>query len=348
MYAFGRAEYVGLGSSRDVLTPRKISTFEHTRVVSLSVGPGGYHTLALTEEDKVYAWGHNRVGQLGLGNSYATPRNAEGAYYFPVPTPVTELCGIGVRMVVAGWGHSAAVTKSGILYMCGRNVKGQLGLGDPALFPQNERGHSHLSRFRRVEGLLHEKVTFAACGGEHTVAVVEGGQLYAWGAGEQGQLGFDATGILVDTPTAVNMQQHTGRTVGRMVCGHSCTLMLAGVYQPVALSEMCLQAITRNSRLCADVLQGKVGLVPQHLLDRLATLYRRRVDSGDHELQESVNVEFNFVPDSLARSADEQPADRESMDLDDAESRSSDAVAEKDPAAHNTGRVVARVLPPAH
>lgn len=38
--------------------------------------------------------------------------------------------------VVAGWGHSAALTVDGQLYVCGRNFQGQLGLGSPQGFPQ--------------------------------------------------------------------------------------------------------------------------------------------------------------------------------------------------------------------
>ena len=45
-----------------------------------------------------------------------------------------------VVQVVAGWGHSALVTASGRVYMAGRNVQGQLGLGPVDRFPVNERG----------------------------------------------------------------------------------------------------------------------------------------------------------------------------------------------------------------
>ena len=31
----------------------------------VSIGSGGYHTLALTQRGEVYAWGHHRVHQLG-------------------------------------------------------------------------------------------------------------------------------------------------------------------------------------------------------------------------------------------------------------------------------------------
>lgn len=79
--------------------------------------------------------------------------------------------------VVAGWGHSAALTKSGQLYVCGRNFQGQLGLGSPQRFPQNERGHPFQAEFCLIERLAHLKITQIACGGEHSVAVADNGEV---------------------------------------------------------------------------------------------------------------------------------------------------------------------------
>lgn len=42
----------------------------------------------------MYAWGHNRVAQLGIGNSFTVPRNIEGAYFLPNPQLVESLVGM--------------------------------------------------------------------------------------------------------------------------------------------------------------------------------------------------------------------------------------------------------------
>ncbi|CAM9609193.1 unnamed protein product, partial [Hapterophycus canaliculatus] len=144
VYAFGKHEYTGHGEQEDVLEPRLIPTFSgsgagggQARLVrQISVGPGGYHTMALTCQGHVYAWGHNRVAQLGIGNSFTVPKNLEGAYFLPSPQLVESLVGMNIVKVVAGWGHSAALTVDGQLYVCGRNYQGQLGLGNPQGFPQ--------------------------------------------------------------------------------------------------------------------------------------------------------------------------------------------------------------------
>lgn len=44
-------------------------------------------------QGQVYAWGHNRVAQLGIGNSFTVPRNGEGACFLPSPQLVESLLG---------------------------------------------------------------------------------------------------------------------------------------------------------------------------------------------------------------------------------------------------------------
>jgi len=36
------------------------------------VSAGGYHTLALTEDNEIYAWGSGVYGELGSGNQNST------------------------------------------------------------------------------------------------------------------------------------------------------------------------------------------------------------------------------------------------------------------------------------
>eukprot|EP00903_Cladosiphon_okamuranus_P005550 g5526.t1 len=236
VYAFGKHEYTGHGEHEDVLEPRLIPIFsggdgdggrETHLVRQISVGPGGYHTMALTCQGQVYAWGHNRVAQLGIGNHTTVPRNMEGAYFLPCPQLVESLVGMNIVKVVAGWGHSAALTVDGQLYVCGRNYQGQLGLGSPQGFPQNERGHPFQAHFCLVDRLQHLKIRQIACGGEHSVAVAENGEVWSFGAGQKGQLGHGSINR-EDFPRLVQALKRTRREILHVACGNNCTLVLAG------------------------------------------------------------------------------------------------------------------------
>jgi len=122
VYSWGKSEYTGHGSSTDVWYPMFLDGFNGQTIAQISVGPGGYHTIALSSQGDVFTWGHNRVGQLGYSNSEVVPRNHEGAYFLPTPRIVESLKRLRTKItqVVAGWGHSAVVSSTGDVFICGR------------------------------------------------------------------------------------------------------------------------------------------------------------------------------------------------------------------------------------
>ena len=79
-----------------------------------AVTAGMHYSLALASSGKVYAWGWNGFGQLGLGDLQS--RN--------VPTLLSSLS--GVRSIAAGDIHSLAITQNQFLGW-GCNESGQLG-----------------------------------------------------------------------------------------------------------------------------------------------------------------------------------------------------------------------------
>jgi alpha-tubulin suppressor-like RCC1 family protein len=69
VFTCGKCEYNGHGEREDILVPKLLEGYfggSNVTVKSISVGPGGYHTIALTNKGEVYTWGHNRVGQVCL------------------------------------------------------------------------------------------------------------------------------------------------------------------------------------------------------------------------------------------------------------------------------------------
>ena len=57
---------LGLGNTINQLTPYRVSALNNFVVVKVACGYA--HTLALTDEGHLYAWGANSYGQLGTGN----------------------------------------------------------------------------------------------------------------------------------------------------------------------------------------------------------------------------------------------------------------------------------------
>lgn len=94
-----------------------------------SVACGAFHSLAVTNEGILYAWGWNTKGQLGQGVVY-TGGNS------PTPLVVHALRNQGafIRRVAGGFSHTVAEgyvssPDQSFIWTWGANDKGQLGLG---------------------------------------------------------------------------------------------------------------------------------------------------------------------------------------------------------------------------
>ena len=156
--------------------------------ISLLAAAGGQHSLVLTESNKVYAFGNNNFGQLGLGIKDKVVSR---------PDIVSSLRTSGVCAIACGYSHSIALLKNEQLYSWGRNDCGQLGLGHYIHSPVPEH----------VTALSAYTVQQIECGYDHCIAFVNEirpsdlaksvagesvmgrNRVFTWGRGEEGQLG---------------------------------------------------------------------------------------------------------------------------------------------------------------
>eukprot|EP01122_Echinamoeba_exundans_P012017 TRINITY_DN4945_c0_g1_i1.p1 TRINITY_DN4945_c0_g1~~TRINITY_DN4945_c0_g1_i1.p1 ORF type:complete len:417 (-),score=24.99 TRINITY_DN4945_c0_g1_i1:9-1259(-) len=163
-----------LASDSPSAPPTSPPTFSH-----ISAGPD--HVVAISESGKLYSWGVNYGGQLGIALETAVVHHA---------TPI--ISNVSFRSVSAGAHHSAAVSDSGQVYVWGSNAGGVLGLGHSA--PDCVPTPTHLH--------LPHRCSAVSCGSYHTIALTEKGQIYVWGSGF-GALGDDDD--FLETPTHLHV-----------------------------------------------------------------------------------------------------------------------------------------------
>lgn len=125
---------IELEADKIILTPKQVqglspSELGGARVVQI-VG-GGLHTLFLTSDGRVFACGETEEGRLGI------PANDPKLQDLPFPAVLSEPTQVRfsseddpVIQISCGPHCSFAVTQGGALYCWGRQVEGQLGLGD--------------------------------------------------------------------------------------------------------------------------------------------------------------------------------------------------------------------------
>ena len=143
---------------------------------------GDSHVLLVTTDGRVLAWGHNKSGQLGDGETVDRPR----------PHEVAGLHNI--RAVAAGASFSLALGVDGAVRAWGNNQSGQLGDGNAPI--------DHASP-ATVQGLgPGSGVVRIAAGLSFGLVLKRDGSVLAWGNGTSGQLGIGSSGK-VSAPTQV-------------------------------------------------------------------------------------------------------------------------------------------------
>ncbi|XP_065334815.1 RCC1 and BTB domain-containing protein 1-like [Cloeon dipterum] len=160
---------LGLGTNRQTNIPTKITgKLEEQTVVQVACGE--IHTLALTSDGQVFAFGYNSYGQLGLGvegnflMSSLFPRKVEGL-----------LAGSFVTAIACRRNGSLALLKTGEVFIWGAQIDDTF-----ITFPL------------QVLGLEGVPISRISCGSNHFLALSNDRKIYAWGNNCSGQLGIES------------------------------------------------------------------------------------------------------------------------------------------------------------
>ncbi|KAH7861626.1 hypothetical protein Vadar_028592 [Vaccinium darrowii] len=153
-----------------------------------SISAGHYHSLAVTRQGDVWAWGRNVEGQLGRGlltprESWNEPKKVEGlgqhlemmalcgsggspsvdslvlekeSSESVSPSKVEALAGEEIVKVSLGWGHALAQTKNRKLFGWGYSADGRLGQMGKPLEPSPLDSSSDLSKATQVSSSVIE------------------------------------------------------------------------------------------------------------------------------------------------------------------------------------------------
>jgi regulator of chromosome condensation len=226
VYVFGTGDNgeLGLGSEKGQITvkrPRLNPLLAADTVGVVHMAVGGSHCAVLTHNNQILTWGVNDEGALGRDVTWEAPTRdiddeksdgdsdddsetginpkeatptAIDMSVFPEGTVFTQLA--------AGDSMTFALTDEGLVYGWGTfrvwlSPSGTFTLDTNYLAQGNEgvigfrgeKGEVVRIEYRPllVEGL--KKITKLVCGSNHVLALASNGAVYAWGSGQQHQLG---------------------------------------------------------------------------------------------------------------------------------------------------------------
>lgn len=175
-------------------------------VIAIAAG-GGYsgHTVVLTHDGTVSAWGNNYSGQVT-----GTPSTDNDGSAVANPVILEGQALTGVTAIAAGRDHTVALKGDGTVVAWG--ASGLTGAGRVAL-----------------NGQVLDSVTAIAAGGFHTVALKGDGTVVAWGGNGAGQVSGTSTTnppySAVANPVNLNGQPLSG-----------VTAIAAGLFHTMALT----------------------------------------------------------------------------------------------------------------
>ena len=192
---------------------------------AVAIAAGSEHTCAVLDDGSVKCWGNNGSGRLGLGDTAARGIGpGEMGNNLPVVNLGTDRSAVAVT---AGSEHTCARLDNGQVKCWGRNIRGQLGLGDTA--NRGEGAGSMGDSLPAVDLGTGRSAVQIAAGGHETCARLENGQAKCWGFNFGGQLGLETATDSGDEPGEMGnflpaISLGTGRSVIQIDVGggHTC------------------------------------------------------------------------------------------------------------------------------
>ncbi|PIA14479.1 nucleotide exchange factor for Gsp1p, localizes to the nucleus [Coemansia reversa NRRL 1564] len=170
VFVFGNGDCGQLGLGDDMIERKK--PFPVTAIANeamVDVVSGGLHTVALTAEGQLWSWGCNDQKALGRDGDEFTA------------APVEGLDGVRISRVACSDSATFALAEDGHVYAWGtfRSAEGIMGFSASVLVQERPT----------VINAFREPIVDLCAGVDHALALSASGKVYAWGYGQQGQLG---------------------------------------------------------------------------------------------------------------------------------------------------------------
>jgi len=168
--------------------------FSQAVIRSKTIDVGHLHVCALSVKGELKCWGHNNVGQMGIGSQQASWIGYGGKMGAALPK-VDLGAGRQVRSIEAGMWNTCALLENGDVKCWGR-------VGFHYADPNNkytgtfsggigDRPEEMGDNLKKIELGTNRKAIAISLGRGHGCAILENNKVKCWGMNEHLQLGFD-------------------------------------------------------------------------------------------------------------------------------------------------------------
>ena len=171
-----RTGCLGRADTTSCFTPKLVDALLSSDISCVSCGTN--HVSVVTGDGKVFSWGHNTYGKLGVGSNQAIAE---------VPTNVPFPEGVIIKNVFCGHDCTAFVDNNGSVWVCGNNDFNKLGLNYKTNFRTIKLSHKAVPT--KLRWIKH-RVYSISLGRTHSAFVIEDGKVITSGNNREAQLGL--------------------------------------------------------------------------------------------------------------------------------------------------------------
>ncbi|RLN96356.1 hypothetical protein BBJ28_00007921 [Nothophytophthora sp. Chile5] len=188
------------------------------------VSCGKHHVAVVTGQARLFTWGSNRYGQLGLGDFSSRSQPEEVRFALATLSShrralrvkhTVQRGGNNVTHVACGAAHTLFVTHQQQILGMGYNQAGQLGLGHQLQQHKGWRSYTPIV----VESLRDQSILDLSAGQNHSACVLSNGDVYTWGCGDDGRLGNGKSDEGATTPTLLKLLREVPIRARAVRCG---------------------------------------------------------------------------------------------------------------------------------
>jgi alpha-tubulin suppressor-like RCC1 family protein len=222
---------LGTGDTTDSPVPVQVAGALVGKTIT-DIGGTGNVTCAISE-GKIYCWGRNTSGQVGLGyanTTLVTSPTLVSATDTATTLPTTYTA---TALTSGSRSNTTCAIANGKAFCWGHNQNG--GIGDGTTTQRNlptKTLESGVLSGKTITSISQDGYVSEASGGYSHTCVVADGTAYCWGDNLKGQLG---DGTTVDSPSPVAVVATgvlSGKTIQAVYVGltHSCVRANSGAY----------------------------------------------------------------------------------------------------------------------
>lgn len=196
LYSWGFSKYgqAGTLNYQYIAEPSLIKKENENSINISQISCGEFHSTYLTNDKKMFVFGKNTFGQLGLGHNEISSIPIEINFFYPK---------ILIEKIACGGEHTLALSSTNDLYSWGLNIFGQLGINSTEnknipvrveklrTIVKNEENSNIMKEFL-IKGKSNdtEMISEISAGAQHSLILTSKNYLYSCGFSQNGSLGY--------------------------------------------------------------------------------------------------------------------------------------------------------------